>query len=238
MQTFDFIVLALLLFAAVWGARRGFVKQLASLLSIVLGYVVAINLRQTIAPLIDAPHPWNNFAAMLGLFIATSLVIWIAFRFVNGTIEQVGLTAFDTQMGGLFGLAKGLVIAVVLTMFSVVLLGDSQRDAVLGSFSGSKICQLIYHSQQFVPAEWEQTMRPYLETVHEHAAEVVELPPNPEQFLEDDPFASDSPNDNPAFSDTLNVGPSFDELQQGQYGESESSRPYPQARLKTPVFDR
>ena len=236
MQAYDFIVLALLVVMAVWGARRGLVKQLASLLSIVLGYIVAVNFRHEVAPLIEAPHPWNSFAAMLALFMGTSLLVWIAFRFVNGRIEKAGLTAFDTQMGGLFGAAKGLLLAGVLTMFAVVMLSDAQRHAVLDSYSGNKICRGIFYAQQFVPSEWQDTVRPYLETVqqaHEHTQGDSSLNSS------DDPFALSSPSDSAPFSDALELGPSFDTFEQQLQNATEKNPPqYPQATLQTPIFDR
>lgn len=225
MQAYDYIIIALLVVAAIWGARRGFAKQLASLLSLVLGYIVAVNFREAVAPMIDAPHPWDSFAAMLGLFVGTSLAIWIAFRFVNGSIEKAGLTSFDVQLGGLFGLAKGFILATALTMFAVVMLGDVQRAAVLRSYSGTRICRLIQHSQRFVPTEWQQTMRPYLETVEEHSNFANQV----EQQILDDPFAIGSPSDS---------GAAVEQAKRYEDPAFGSSQPLPQARLRLPVFDR
>lgn len=242
MQTYDYLVVALLIATVLWGARRGFVKQLASLLSIVLGYIAAVSFREDVASLIQAPHPWNNFAAMLGLFIGASLLVWIAFRFVNGSIEKAGLTSFDTQIGALFGALKGGLLAILMTMFAVVMLGESSRDAVLGSTSGRKICQFIHRAQQLVPHEWQTAMRPYLEQVPV-VPDAVASSPTIEEALFDDPFAAASPNDRPAFTDELELGsdslgvPSFDELRNAPSPQQQPSN-YPQATLRPPVFDR
>jgi len=131
MQIYDIVVLVLLVIATAWGARRGFAKQLATLASLIVGYIVAVNFRTPVSQMIEAPEPWNLFAAMLMLFMGTSLLIWIAFQFINRTIEKTGLEAFDAQMGGLFGLAKGFLISMAITMFAVVMLGDAPRTAVL-----------------------------------------------------------------------------------------------------------
>ena len=169
MQVYDIFILVLLIAATVWGARRGLAKQLATLASLILGYIVAINFRESLAPMIQAAPPWNLFAAMLLLFMGTSLAVWIAFRFVSGGIEKLGLKAFDAQMGGLFGLAKGFLIAMFLTMFAVVMLGDQERHAVLDSFSGYQICQLLNRAHGVVPVEWQQVMEPYLRTLEDQA---------------------------------------------------------------------
>lgn len=246
MQTYDFIILALLIVAAMWGARRGFVKQLASLLSIVLGYAVAVNFRGAVAPMIDAPHPWDSFAAMLGLFLVTSLAIWIGFRFVNGTIERAGLTAFDAQIGGLFGVAKGFLIATALTMFAVVMLGDTPRNVVLRSYSGRKICHLIQQSRRFVPTEWQETMRPYLETVEQHAELANQAKPleQIDQAIFADPFGTASPSDASSIVDrhTRYEDPNFGTPSSTEASNAGNNRwnrsPVPQARLQAPIFDR
>lgn len=248
MQAYDFIVVALLIFAAIWGTRRGFAKQLASLLSIVLGYIVAVNFREPVSTHIDAPHPWNHFAAMLGLFMVTSLMVWIGFRFVNGTIERAGLGAFDSQMGGLFGLVKGVLIVMAITMFAVVLLGDGQREFVLGSYSGNKICRVIQRAHQLVPTEWQQVMEPYLQQVEEHtqladqpAADSVDRAID--EALFSDPFATDSPSDSnfaghgSAYEDP-NFGASIETVPASVPDAQWPPAASPQARLRQPIFDR
>ena len=144
-----------------------------------LGYFVAVNFRQPVAEMIEAPHPWNLFAAMLGLFMVTSLAVWIGFRFVKGSIEDSGLKGFDAQLGGLFGLGKGILLSMVLTMFAVVMLGNSRRHAVLESFSGYNICRLLNQAHAIVPTEWQKAMEPYLEVIDEHQQHLAgSVPPN------------------------------------------------------------
>jgi|GEM_PF-6198697 len=168
MQAYDIVILVLLVITTIWGAKRGFAKQLATILSLVLGYFVAVTFREPVSQMIDAPHPWNRFAAMLGLFMVTSLVVWIGFRFVKGSIEDSGLKGFDAQMGGLLGLAKGVLLAMALTMFAAVMLGDSLRHSVLESFSGYNICRMLNKAHAIVPTEWQMAMGPYLEVIEEH----------------------------------------------------------------------
>lgn len=232
MQAYDIIVLLLLIVATVWGARRGLAKQLATIASLVLGYIVAVNFREPVAAMIEVPHPWNLFAAMLGLFMATSLVIWIAFRFVDGTIEKAGLDGFDAQMGGLFGLLKGFVLAMALTMFAVVMLGDMPREQILGSFSGYNICRAISAARQIVPTEWQQTIQPYLETVEQHQQMVAQPPV--EEFP--DPFEVDSPSDSVSYEDDTLFGVLPQEQTQTEFAWPTQRNS--QATLQEPQFDR
>ena len=56
---------------------------------------------------------------MLILFLGTGLVVWIGFNLVSEMIERVKLKEFDRQLGALFGAAKGVLLCVLITLFSV-----------------------------------------------------------------------------------------------------------------------
>lgn len=207
MQVFDIIVLTVFIIATAWGAKRGLAKQLASAASLLLGYFVAINFRQAVAPHIHVAEPWNLFAAMAILFTAASLTVWFAFGIVKGKIEQNGLSHFDAQMGGLLGLGKGFLVAMAMSYIGVVMLSDSQRSAVLNSYSGEQLCKAIGWAEGIVPAEWQQVLQPYLETAENHQQQharqnrvpaLEDLGPHP------DPFETNSPSDHAsAYEDPL-----------------------------------
>src|SRR6187401_319624 len=133
MQAYDLFMLIVLALAVVWGAWKGLAWQIASLASITLSYFVALQFRQPLAGVINASPPWNVFSAMLILFLGTGLVVWIGFNLVSEAIERVKLKEFDRQLGAIFGAAKGVLLCVLITLFSVALLGDGQRQAICNS---------------------------------------------------------------------------------------------------------
>src|SRR3972149_1242062 len=120
-QTYDIVMLVVLVAAAVLGAWKGMVWQIASLASLVFSAWVAIHFSASLAPYFSAKEQWNRFLAMLVLYIVTSLAIWLLFRMVSGIIDRVKLREFDRQMGALFGLAKGALLCLVITFFAVTL---------------------------------------------------------------------------------------------------------------------
>ncbi len=85
---------------------------------------------------------WAKYVAMLILYVLTSLAVWLLFRLVAGVIDRVKLQEFDRQVGGLFGLAKGILLCLVITFFAVTL-SESTRQAVLRTYSGRTIAVLI-----------------------------------------------------------------------------------------------
>src|SRR5262245_49977638 len=173
MQPYDILMLIVLAAAVAWGAWKGLAWQIASLLSIALSYFVALRFRGQLAGIITASPPWNVFLSMLILFLGTGLIVWVGFNLVSELIERVKLKEFDRQLGALFGAAKGVLICVLITLFSVALLSDSQRQAICNSRSGYYIALLLDRADMVIPHELHQVLDPYLKELdqnvpHEH----------------------------------------------------------------------
>ena len=172
MQAYDIIMIAVLVAATVFGGMKGMARQLASILSVVVSYFVAFQFRGQLAQQISAEPPWNLFLAMLILYLGTSLVIWIVFRFVIDFIDRVKLKEFDHQVGALVGAAKGVLLCIIITLFAVTLLDDSQRKKVIDSYSGHYIAILLDQSHTIMPKEVHDVLHPYLHEVleeeHDH----------------------------------------------------------------------
>jgi membrane protein required for colicin V production len=174
MQAYDILMLIVLALAIIWGAWKGLAWQIASIASIGLSYLVALRFRLPLASVITASPPWNIFLAMLILFLGTGLIVWIGFNLVSEFIERVKLKEFDRQLGALFGAAKGVLLCVLVTLFSVALLGDAQRQAICNSKSGYYIAVFLDRADLMIPRELHDVLAPYLENLdrtipHPHA---------------------------------------------------------------------
>ena len=110
MQSYDFLMLAVVIGCMVFGAWKGMAWQVASLASIVVSYFGSVNFAGAIAPLIKAEPPWNNAAAMLIVYVVSSIGVWMVFRLVSGFIDSVKLRDFDRQVGAAFGAGKGVLL--------------------------------------------------------------------------------------------------------------------------------
>ncbi|MGI9444887.1 MAG: CvpA family protein [Rubripirellula sp.] len=163
METYDIIMLVVIVGATLFGAIKGFAWQLASIASIVISYIVAYKYREPISESIQADPPWDRFLAMLILYIGTSLLIWVAFRMVRGSIDRMKLKEFDRQIGALFGLAKGALYCTLITLFAVTLSGERVREAVVQSKSGNYIANLLDRSDSVIPEELHEVVQPYLD---------------------------------------------------------------------------
>jgi membrane protein required for colicin V production len=165
MEIYDFLMISVIVAATFFGAWKGLVWQIASLGAIVASYVVALRFRDPVSSFVQAEPPWNVFVAMLLLYVGTSLVIWILFRMVSRFVNRMKLTEFDRQVGAVFGFAKGILLCVIITLFSVTLLGDAQRQAIVRSRSGAYIARLLNKSSAVMPREVHDVLDPYINSL-------------------------------------------------------------------------
>ena len=175
MQIYDVIMLLVLAGAIAFGAWKGLAWQLASLSAIFVSYFVAYQYRHVLAARIDAPSPWNVFVSMLILYLGTSLVIWLVFRFVKDFIDKVKLKEFDRHAGAILGAAKGVLLCVLVTLFALTLLSKEQQQSIVDSRSGYYIALLLDHSHGIMPSEVHGVLHPYIhqldEKLHDHSGD-------------------------------------------------------------------
>ncbi len=167
MQAYDLIMLIVLGMATILGAIKGFAWQVASLASIFISYLVAYRFRGQVSEMIHAAPPWNQFLAMLLLYVGTSFVIWVGFRLLSGGIDKVKLKEFDRHIGAAFGLAKGLIYCLLITMFAMSLLGPKQQSAICQSRSGYYIASALDKGVGILPKEIHDVVGPYLRQLDE-----------------------------------------------------------------------
>jgi membrane protein required for colicin V production len=162
LQPYDFLMIAVIFFCALFGAWKGMAWQLAALASVVLSGLVAIHGSAPLAPYFGAQSPWNRCVAMLLLYVGTSLVVWLAFNLVSGFVVRLRLKEFDRQLGGVFGAVKGVLWCVVITFFAVTL-SEPARQAVLKSYSGYYIAVLTERARPILPQEVRAVLGKYID---------------------------------------------------------------------------
>jgi len=160
-------MLGILAGAALLGYFKGMVWQLAWIAGIAASSVVSFRFAHQLAPYFGQQAPWNRFAAMLALYVGTSLVVWLLFRAVSGAIKSVHLSAFDQQLGLLFGLAKGALLCIIVTFFAVTLAPD-YRHQIVGSRSGRLVADLIVRADTYLPKDIHDTVDPFVRQFEQH----------------------------------------------------------------------
>jgi len=167
MQTYDMLMILVLVAATLFGFWKGMAWQIASLASLVVSYFVALRFADQLAPMISNHAPWNKFVAMLVIYIGTSFVIWTLFRLISGVIDRVKLDGFDHQMGALIGFAKGVLLTIAITFFAVTILPQNQKDMIIASRTGEYIVRFLDKSHTVVPPEIHDVIHPYVERIEQ-----------------------------------------------------------------------
>lgn len=118
MTWLDYTVIAILVLSVAWGAWRGLVHETLSLAGWIMAFVAANLLADPLAESFPANMrpEFRVVAAFILVFIATLVVTTLASALVTKFIRVSVLHSLDRWLGALFGLMRGLVIVVALTM--------------------------------------------------------------------------------------------------------------------------
>lgn len=119
MTIFDYLVLFVLVCSILISTMRGLVKEVLSLLGWVIAFIVANAFGEPLAQLLPASISSNTMRliiAFIALFIGVRLATMLLAKALEGLIKAGGLTVADRGLGGLFGLARGMVIVLAVVL--------------------------------------------------------------------------------------------------------------------------
>lgn len=119
MTIFDYLVLFVLICSIIISTLRGLMKEILSLLGWVVALVVANAYGQDLALMLGDIVPGNGtrlIVAFIALFIGVRLLMGLFAMAVDAIIRRSGLNVADRGLGGLFGLARGLVLIMAAVL--------------------------------------------------------------------------------------------------------------------------
>ena len=152
---FDIGMTITLILSGVWGCLRGLVRAILSLLGLAAASVLAVrgylDIAQRLAPLIATL--WVRQAIGFALiFLAVMAVAMVCSALLRFALRAAGLSLMDRLLGGLFGLAKVILVASVLLMmankFFPSLRAQLEADSTLAPF--------LFRSADFLAAFLEK----------------------------------------------------------------------------------
>jgi membrane protein required for colicin V production len=155
---FDYLVLFVLAASVVISTMRGLVREILSLLSWVVAFVVANMYGAQLAPMLPAMIPGDALRLMVAfaaLFLGVRILMGLLSMAIGALIAASGLSLADRGLGGLFGLARGIVIV----LFGVILCGmtsipqqDFWKHALLSPMAETGVRTV----KPFLPADFAQ----------------------------------------------------------------------------------
>lgn len=160
---YDLIMLVLVLYAAWSGWSRGMAWQVAPIASLVLAYIFAVPLSITLAPRFGEP-PLNRLFALVALYAAISLAVYLVVRSFRGSLEKLRLEEFDRHLGLILGGVKGVLFTIAITL-GLVSLFPSIRPTILESESSTIAARILHTIYPILPTAAIEIIDPYLKNL-------------------------------------------------------------------------
>lgn len=161
MTIFDYLVLFVLVSSVVISTLRGLVKEILSLLGWIVAFVVANAYGARLGPLLPDMIPGETtrlMVAFVALFLGVRILMGLLSLALGALIEASGLSLADRGLGGLFGLARGLVIvlaAVILCGMTAIPRQPFWQEAMLSPLAEAGARTV----KPFLPAALAQHVR-------------------------------------------------------------------------------
>jgi membrane protein required for colicin V production len=155
---FDYLVIFVLVSSVIIGTLRGLVKEILSLAGWIIAFVVANAYGPWLAAMLPEAIPGvvvRLIVAFIALFIVARILIALVTMAIEALIEAGGLSLADRGLGGLFGLARGIVIVlagVILAGMTSMPKQDFWKNALLSPMAESGVRTV----KPFLPADMAQ----------------------------------------------------------------------------------
>jgi membrane protein required for colicin V production len=119
MSVLDLAAVAVIVVSAGWGVWRGFTKEVMSLAGWVLAFVAANSVAGPLGDRLPAALATPEVRVLIA-FVAVFVLVLIAAAIVGMLLSKflkaAGLSGVDRTLGGLFGLARGIIILLAFTI--------------------------------------------------------------------------------------------------------------------------
>ncbi len=115
----DVGIVIVVLLSVLLAAAHGFFFEIFSLAGTVVGYLLAAWGYTRVAPMLEpyVKTPWvANISAFLLIFLAVTLLASAIGRLMRATMKEVGLRGIDRFLGAVFGLARGVLVVMVIAL--------------------------------------------------------------------------------------------------------------------------
>ena len=161
MTALDYAFVGLLALSTAWGVWRGLVREVISLAGWVLAFIAANFLAE---PLADALTGFISnpdlraIVAFVAIFVVVLTLVTLAAIALSKALKSTGLRGLDRTLGGLFGLARGLLLAI---LFAIVagLTSFPQSPIWKASWSGPMLGRTVVELKPWLPPAFANRLK-------------------------------------------------------------------------------
>lgn len=116
MTAFDYGVIVIVVASLALGLWRGLIGEVLALLAWVLAGLAAWQIGPEVGELLTsiADPAWRLLAGYAVVFFGVLIVLALVRLAVRGLLKALGLTAVDRMLGVFFGIARGLLIVLIV----------------------------------------------------------------------------------------------------------------------------
>jgi membrane protein required for colicin V production len=138
MTWLDYVVIGVFAASLALGAWRGLVREVLSILGWIIAFLAANLLAGPLGPAMPQAIPTPELrvaAAYLAVFIGSLIVTSLAGLLLSKIVKAAGLGGLDRLLGAVFGVARGLLIALAAALLAGLTSAPRQafwRDSASG----------------------------------------------------------------------------------------------------------
>ena len=117
----DYVIIGIIALSAIISIVRGFVKEVLSLVALILAFWVALTFSPQFSVLLSdyiSTPSISLFTAFSGLFIVTLILSALVNNLIAAIVVKTGLSGTDRMLGVLFGLLRGVAIVTLLVLLA------------------------------------------------------------------------------------------------------------------------
>lgn len=160
MTAFDLIVVVIVALSTLFAFWRGLVRVVVSLVSWVIGFVAALQFSEPVAPLLpDAglSHAARYLIAFALILLAVLIVGALLGFLLSKLVRAVGLGFVDRALGAVFGVARGILVAVILVLLAG-LTDLPRRDWWQNSMLSAPLVVAALSLRAWLPKAWAERL--------------------------------------------------------------------------------
>ncbi len=155
MNWLDVVLLVLIVMSTWMASRKGFSREIIGLASSILALICGLwfygPAGEFLLPYVSSPqvaHFAGFFLVFLGVLILGAIVAAVVSRFVR----TVGLSWFDRALGAVFGVVRGVLVAVALITAMMAFTPELRGGGPPGAVVHSKIAPYVLEASRLFAA--------------------------------------------------------------------------------------